>query len=119
MPGPLAGLILAGILAAAQSTVSASMNSTAATVLTDFIRPLRVLRSEGAYLRLARWLTLLLGLIGVGLGVYFVNPDIRSLWDKFLAVLGLFMGVLGGLFCLGLFSRRTNGLGAWAGIVGG
>ncbi|HOM16222.1 MAG TPA: sodium:solute symporter, partial [Thermoguttaceae bacterium] len=60
-----------------------------------------------------------LGLIGVGLGVYFVNPDIRSLWDKFLAVLGLFMGVLGGLFCLGLFSRRTNGLGAWAGIVGG
>lgn len=119
LPGPLAGLILAGILAAAQSTVSASMNSTAATVLTDFIRPLRVLRSEGAYLRLARWLTLLLGLIGVGLGVYFVNPDIRSLWDKFLAVLGLFMGVLGGLFCLGLFSRRTNGLGAWAGIVGG
>ncbi|MCS7303737.1 MAG: sodium/solute symporter [Thermoguttaceae bacterium] len=119
LPGWLAGLILAGLLAAAQSTVSSSMNSTAATVLTDFIRPLRLLRSERAYLGLARWLTLLLGLIGVGLGVYFVNPDIRSLWDKFLAVLGLFMGVLGGVFCLGLFSRRANGLGAWAGIVGG
>jgi len=119
LPGALAGLILAGILAAAQSTISSSINSTATTVLTDFIRPLKVFQNERIYLMLARILSLLLGLSGVALGVYFVDPDIRSLWDKFLAVLGLFMGVLGGLFCLGIFSARANGLGAWAGIAGG
>ena len=39
MPVGLAGLIVAGIFAAAQSTVSTSMNSTATTVVTDFLRP--------------------------------------------------------------------------------
>jgi solute:Na+ symporter, SSS family len=36
MPIGLAGLIVAGIFSAAQSTVSTSMNSTATTVVTDF-----------------------------------------------------------------------------------
>ncbi len=119
LPLGVAGLVVAGIFAAAQSTVSTSMNSTATTVVTDFLRPFGVLRSERAYLWAARALTLLLGLGGTLLGLWFVNPAIRSLWDQFIAVIGLFMGVLGGLFCLGMLTRRANAVGAAVGTVCG
>jgi len=117
-PG-VAGLIVAGIFAAAQSTVSTSMNSTATTVVTDFLRPLAACRSEAGYLRTARWLTLGFGLFGTLLGLVFVDPGIRSLFDSFIKVVGIFMGVLGGLFALGMLTRRASGPGALMGVVAG
>jgi len=118
-PPGLAGLIVAGIFAAAQSTVSTSMNSTATTLVTDFLRPLAACRSEAGYLRAARGLTVAFGLAGTALGLVFINPDIRSLFDSFLKVIGVFMGVLGGLFALGMLTRRTSGAGAFVGVVAG
>jgi len=119
VPVGVAGLIVAGIFAAAQSTVSTSMNSTATAVVTDFLRPFRVLRSEGGYLVWARVLTFGFGLAGTCLGLLFVDPANRSLWDSFLKVIGLFMGVLGGLFVLGMLTRRASGWGALVGTLAG
>lgn len=116
MPIGIAGLIVAGVFSAAQSTVSTSMNSIATTLVTDFLRPANVCQSERGYLRAARTITLSIGIIGTLLGLMFISPDIRSLWDAFIKVLGLFMGVLGGLFLLGILTRRANTTGA---LVGG
>ena len=117
MPIGLAGLIVAGVFSAAQSTVSTSMNSTATTLVTDFLRPAGACRSEAGYLRAARILTLTMGVLGTLFGVIFVNPEIKSLFDAFLKVIGLFMGVLGGLFVLGVLTRRANAFGAMAGAL--
>ena len=119
VPVGIAGLIVAGIFAAAQSTVSTSMNSTATAVVTDFLRPFGVLKTERGYLNCARSLTFVLGTAGTLLGLLFVDPQIRSLFDQFLKMIGLFMGVLGGLFALGVLTRRANGPGTLAGAVGG
>jgi Na+/proline symporter len=119
MPIGLAGLIVAGVFAAAQSTVSTSMNSTATTLVTDFLKPLNVLRGDRDYLRAARLLTFLIGVAGTSIGLIFVNPEIMSLFDEFIKVIGLFMGVLGGLFVLGALTRRATGPGALAGAVVG
>lgn len=120
MPIGVAGLMVAGIFAAAQSTVSTSMNSTATTIVTDFLRPLAICRTERGYLHAARFSTLSVGIIGTLLGLVFVDPDIRSLFDTFLMVIGLFMGVLGGLFALGALTRRATGGGAMIGaLIGG
>lgn len=119
MPSGLAGLIVAGIFAAAQSTVSTSMNSTATTVVTDFLRPLKVCQDEIGYLKAARFLTVVLGMLGTAIGVIFVDPEIRSLFDTFIKVIGLFMGVLGGFFVLGVMTRRANSSGALAGGLTG
>jgi uncharacterized membrane protein len=70
-------------------------------------------------LRTARVLTVALGSAGTLLGQLFVSPDIRSLFDAFIKVIGLFMGVLGGLFCLGVLTRRANGPGALVGALAG
>lgn len=119
MPIGLAGLIVAGVFAAAQSTVSTSMNSTATTIVTDFMRPLNACKTEHGYLNAARLCTFLIGVLGTLIGLVFVDPDIRSLFDAFIKVIGLFMGVLGGLFVLGALSRRANATGAMAGALVG
>lgn len=119
IPVGLAGLIVAGVFAAAQSTVSTSMNSSATTIIVDFLRPLRFCTTEKGYLNAARVCTFVVGTIGTLLGLLFVNPDIRSLFDAFILILGIFMGILGGLFLLGAFTRRTNQVGALAGAMVG
>lgn len=98
LPAPLAGLIVAAVFAAAQSTVSTSMNSTATTLVTDFIKPVLKDKSDRFFLRLAQACTIMLGILGTVLAILFVDPSIKSLFDAFIKVIGLFMGVLGGLF---------------------
>jgi SSS family transporter len=119
MPAGLAGLIIAGVFSAAQSTVSTSMNSTATTIVTDFLRPVSLLKTEKGYLSAARLITFTTGVLGTLLGVIFVDPEIRSLFDAFIKVIGLFMGVLGGLFMLGMLTQRATGRGAVIGAAAG
>ena len=117
-PG-VAGLIVAGIFAAAQSTVSTSMNSSATTIVTDFLKTFSICRSDAGYLRAARWLTVGLGIVGTVLGLVFIDPEIKSLFDSFIRVIGIFMGVLGGLFALGMLTRTASGPGALVGVAVG
>ncbi len=119
LPIGIAGLIVAGIFAAAQSTVSTSMNSIATTIVTDFMRPFDACRSEKAYLNAARLLTFTMGVIGTLAGLLFISPEIRSLMEEYFKVIGMFMGALGGLFVLGVTTQRANGWGAMTGILAG
>ena len=117
MPVGVAGLIVAGIFSAAQSTVSTSMNSTATTLVTDFMRPLKICQDEKGYLKAAKRTTFFIGTLGTLLGLVFVNPEIKSLFDTFIKIIGLFMGVLGGLFLLGFLTRKANSTGAMTGAI--
>jgi len=53
---------------------------------------------------------------GIGTALFAFH---RSLFDTFLKVIGLFMGVLGGLFVLGVLTRRANAFGALTGALTG
>jgi len=117
LPVGLAGLVVAGIFAAAQSTVSTSMNSGATTIVTDFIRPFNFFKSDTGYLWAARTITLLMGVLGTVTGLYFVDPTIMSLFDSFIGILGMFLGVLAGLFALGATTKRANSTGSLIGAA--
>lgn len=119
VPIGIAGLIVAGIFAAAQSTISTSMNSTATTIVSDFLRPFNALNSERGYLNAARVVTFSFGVLGTLLGLLFIDPSNKSLFDSFIKVIGLFMGVLGGLFGLGILTRRANAWGSLFGALAG
>jgi len=95
------------------------MNSTSTALVTDFIRPLNLIQSERGYLRLARASTFALGVLGTILALLFASSDIKSLWDQFMKILGLFGGSMCGLFCLGIFTKRANGPGAIIGALAG
>ncbi|MBN1818403.1 MAG: sodium/solute symporter [Sedimentisphaerales bacterium] len=119
LPAGFGGLLVAGIFAAAQSTLSTSMNSCAAALITDFVRPFKLCKTEKGLLRLARVFTVGLGCLGTALALLFVVSDIKSVWDVFMAILGLIGGSMCGLFCLGIFTVRTNGVGAVIGALAG
>jgi SSS family transporter len=119
LPAGAAGIVIAGIFAAAQSTISTSMNSIATAFTTDFIRRFDLIGSERGYLRLARLLTVIFGVLGTGFALLIAYADIKSLWDSFIGILGLFGGAMCGLFMLGIFTTRANGPGALIGAVGG
>lgn len=119
MPAGLAGLIVAGIFAAAQSTVSTSLNSTATTLVVDFLKPLNLCQNDQGYLRAARLITMGMGILGVVFGLVFVDPEIKSLFDQFIKIVGLVLGVLGGLFLLGVLSQKANASGALIGVISG
>lgn len=119
LPAGLAGLIVAGIFAAAQSTVSTSINSIATTLVTDFVRPFHWVKTEQGYMRAAQWFTLTIGILGTMVGLVFIDPAIRSLMDTYFIIIGMFMGALGGLFVLGVVTRRANTAGAIVGLCVG
>ncbi|MHC4799346.1 MAG: sodium:solute symporter family protein, partial [Planctomycetota bacterium] len=64
MPAGLAGLVIAGVFAAAMSSLDSSMHSIATAVTTDFVRRFRPKLAESTYLLFARCLTIALGVSG-------------------------------------------------------
>ncbi len=119
LPVGVAGLVVAGIFAAAQSTISTSMNSTATALVTDFCMPLGLCKDDHGYLRLGRIFTFALGLIGTLFACLLDLYDIKSMVDQFMMMLGLFGGPLCGLFMLGMLTRRANATGGLMGALTG
>ncbi len=117
LPVGVAGLIVAGIFAAAQSTLASSMNSIATAYVTDFHHRLRPGLSDQACLRMARIVTVVVGVAGTGIALVMAVADIRSIYSTILEFMGLLGGTLAGLFVLGIFSRRASGRGALVGAV--
>jgi len=117
LPVGISGLVVAGIFAAAQSTISTSMNSISTVIVTDFVKRFSLLNTEKGYLNVARFCTVFFGILGTGLSLLLASADIKSLWESFMEVLGLFGGSMCGLFLLGIFTRRVGTAAALAGAA--
>jgi SSS family solute:Na+ symporter len=116
LPAGVAGLVMAAILAAAMSNLSAALNSLASTTVIDFVEPLR--RSPSANpLRLARWATLGWGLVLLGIG------SLARQWgpvlETGLTIASLAYGGLLGVFLLGVLPLRVTEGPAMAGMAAG
>ncbi|WP_300254338.1 sodium/solute symporter [uncultured Alistipes sp.] len=118
LPRGILGLVIAGLFAAAMSTLSSSMNSAATAFITDIYRKVDCRKNDRQLLGIARWATFLLGMIGILFAFVMASWDVKSLWDEFSKILGILLGGLGGLFLLGLITRRANAIGAFCGIFG-
>lgn len=117
LPAGIAGLAIAGVFAAAQSTVSGSLNSVVTAMMTDFYRRFRPGISEPGALRLARWLTAGVGGFATVAALALAEWNLRSLWDAYNSLVGLAGSGLAALFALGIFTRRAHGSGAIAGVA--
>lgn len=118
LPKGVMGLVIAGIFAAAMSTLSASMNSAATAYVTDI--HLKLPRKNGTdQLRVAKNATVVIGAVGISFALMMHSWNIASLWDEFSKILGLLLGGLGGLFMLGLICRKANSAGAISGLAAG
>ncbi len=117
LPDGVSGLLIAGIFAAAMSSLDSSMNSTATVITNDFYRRYRPEKTDRQYLRFAKRTTVVVGGLGMLFALLMAGWEIKSLWDEFSKILGLFTGGLGGLFILGMVSKRANTTGALVGFL--
>lgn len=116
LPAGIAGLLIAGIFAAAMSSLSSSMNSAATAYSTDIHFRFGWSKNTNP-LKLARIATFVLGISGTLFAFMMATMDIQSLWDEFQKVLGLIIGSLGGVFLLGILSKKANSTGVLIGII--
>ncbi len=112
LPPGLSGLILAGIIAAAMSTLSSSLNSLASSSMMDLYQRLKGEKVEGRKaLAIARWLTLFWGIVFIGFASLFEDTQ-NPVVELGLAIASFTYGGLLGVFLLGLFNKTTRQLDA-------
>ena len=117
LPVGVSGLLVAGIFSAAMSSISSSLNSVSTAYCNDFHQHFRPETPDRKLLQIARIATILTGIAGVLLALWMANSNIKSLWDEFYKFLGLFTGGLGGMFLLGMLTKKANGTGTLMGLV--
>ncbi|MBN1766683.1 MAG: sodium:solute symporter, partial [Sedimentisphaerales bacterium] len=118
LPPGVKGLLVAAIFAAAMSTISTSLNSSATLLATDWYqRYMNPDDCEKKFMLALYISTLLWGLLGTGLSLLLIN--VTSALDAWWILSGILGGGMLGLFLLGIISRRANNpIAATAVILG-
>ncbi len=117
LPIGVSGLLVAGIFSAAMSSISSSLNSVSTAYCNDFHSHFKPNVSDMKLLRIARMATIITGVLGLLLALWMASSNIKSLWDQFYRFLGLFTGGLGGMFLLGMLTKKANAKGTLLGLL--
>lgn len=115
LPSGLAGLVVAGVLAAAMSTVSSSLNSLASATTHDFIGPMRGMRDPKRLLVIGRWATLAWAIVLV-VGALSFRSD-QPVVELALSIASITYGGLLGTYILGGVSTRFGQKDVIAAII--
>ena len=119
MPAGVAGALIAAIFAATMSTISSNINSVATAFSIDFWKRFRPSTTDSQLVVIARWASVVSGLVGLALALFMATWNIQSFLDFFNEALGLLTSGLGGLFFIAVFMKRVKGNAALIGFVAG
>jgi SSS family solute:Na+ symporter len=110
LPGiGLVGLILAGLFAAAMSTIDSGINGVTSVIVYDW------LSGKEFPLRVSRILTATLGVVVIGAAI--IVPFIGdTVIDIIMVIAGTCLGILMAIYLLGMFTRTANFPGILIGI---
>jgi SSS family transporter len=126
MPRGLAGLMMAGLFAAALSSLSSALNAMAATFVNDVYKRMRPGLTDAAYLRagrlsMAAWGAVLgaFGCVCIAWHRYNATIAGQTLIDFALGVMNFAYAGLAAVFCTAIFTKRGNGASALASLATG
>jgi SSS family transporter len=117
MPHGVSGLLIAAILAAAMSNLSAALNSLSSTSMVDFYLPLRPSASDNHRILLSRSATVIWGVVLFFLGL--ASRHSARVLETGLGIAAVAYGGLLGVFLLGVLTRRARQTGAILGMLCG
>ncbi|MYL30830.1 sodium/solute symporter [Halobacillus halophilus] len=118
LPVGISGLIIAGVFAAAMSSLDSALNSLSAVSVRDFYSKfMKKNQSEEHYLKASRYATVFWGIYATIFAFFAGNlgPVIEAVNQ----IGSYFYGALLGVFILAIFIKRVNGTGAFAGVIAG
>jgi len=116
VPHGISGLLIAAILAAAMSNLSAALNSLSSSAVLDFYLRFRPQADDRRRLRLSRLATVVFALLLFGLAVLSLHKVGRVV-EVGLQIASVAYGALLGVFLLGVLTRRANQRGASIGML--
>src|SRR5262249_43480218 len=116
MPHGISGLLIAAILAAAMSNLSAALNSLSSTSMMDFYLRGNPRVDEALKLRLSRISTLIWALVLFGLAILSLHKVSRVI-EVGLSIASVAYGALLGVFLLGVLTKKVNEIGAVVGMM--
>jgi SSS family transporter len=117
MPHGISGLLVAAILAAAMSNLSAALNSLSSTTVVDFYLRRRPETTEKRRVAVSRFATVVWGLVLFGLAL--LSRHGGRVVEIGLTIISVAYGSLLGVFLLGILTRRATELGAMVGMAFG
>ncbi len=117
LPAGVIGLLIAGIFAAAMSTLSASLSGVAAIAASDFLGVFRPQSTEAQGVALGEKVTLVSGIFATGMAMWVASTEAKSIWEQSVELIALFGGAIPGVFALGMLTRRANSRGIMVGSV--
>ena len=118
MPHGISGLLIAAILAAAMSNLSAALNSLSSSTIMDFLLRLRPNTDDRARMKLSRLATFCWAIVLFGLAVLALQKVGRVV-EVGLQIASVAYGALLGVFLLGVLTRKANQRGAMVGMLFG
>ena len=104
LPVGIKGLIIAGIFAAAMSTLSSSINALASSSHLDFLRYFKLKNVDTSNIKTSRILSLLWGVVLSGVALFFRNPS-NPIVELGLAIASYTYGGMLGIFLLSLLRK--------------
>lgn len=107
LPHGLSGLLVAAIIAAAMSTIAATLNSGSTVLLEDYFKRFFPAKAgDSRNIRFLRSMTVVLTVLAIGVAVAVMN--VKSALTAWWSMQSVLSGGMLGLFLLGIFSRRTT-----------
>ena len=118
MPHGISGLLIAAILAAAMSNLSAALNSLSSSTILDLFVRFRPHTNEQSRMLLSRLATVMWAIVLFSLAVLSLHKAARVV-EVGLQIASISYGALLGVFLLGVLTRRANQTGAAIGMLCG
>jgi len=118
LPHGISGLLIAAILAAAMSNLSAALNSLSSSSMMDFYLPRHPQTDDRTQLRLSRVSTFVWALVLFALAALSLHKVARVI-EVGLTIASVAYGALLGVFLLGVLTKRANQTGAMIGMLFG
>ena len=116
LPIGISGILIAAIYAASQSTLSTGLNSVATSWVLDIQDSFNREISEEKQTKIAKLVSLGVGIIAIIVSMILANGEIKSAYEWFNSFMGLVLGVLAGIFVLGVITKKATSIGAYAGF---
>ena len=116
LPIGISGILIAAIYAASQSTLSTGLNSVATSWVLDIQDSFNRQISEEKQTKIAKLVSLGVGIIAIIVSMILANGEIKSAYEWFNSFMGLVLGVLAGIFVLGVITKKATSIGAYAGF---
>jgi SSS family solute:Na+ symporter len=118
LPPGLTGIMVAALLAAVMSSLSATFNSSSTLITFDFYKRLRPEASERQLVHIGRMATGAMVVLGI-LWVPFMKYISGQLFIYLQSVQAYISPPIAAVFLLGVFWKRVNGQGAFAALITG